>query len=84
MTPFGNYQVDFFAGYVANIKADAWQVEFGPDSEFEVWLQNVKSKSLFQSTIEPQETDQVLTLSTCSYEFANARFVLHGVMKHTS
>lgn len=31
LTPTGNYRIDFFAGYVANVKVDAWQVDFGPD-----------------------------------------------------
>ncbi len=79
LTPNGNYRIDFFSGYVVDVKADAWQMNFGTD-EFAAWLQKVKGKSLFQSDVIPEPTDKVLTLSTCSYEFDNARFVLHGVL----
>ena len=77
LTPTGNYRIDFFAGYVADVMSEAWQVDFGPD-ELATWLQEAKEKSLFASRIEPTAMDRVLTLSTCSYEFDNARFVLYG------
>lgn len=84
LTPAGDYKIEFFSGYVANVRADAWQVEFGSDEEFAQWLQAVKAESLFQSEVVPSSADKVLTLSTCSYEFENARFVLHGVLNNLS
>ena len=38
-------------------------------------------RSCFESGITPAVTDKVVTLSTCSYEFNNARFVLVGILK---
>lgn len=80
LTPAANYEIKFFSGYVANVRADAWQVEFGSEGKFTDWLQAVEAKSVFQNDMEPSLEDRVLTLSTCSYEFENARFVLHGVL----
>lgn len=80
LTPASNYKIEFFSGYVANVRADAWQVEFQPDEAFSGWLHAVQAKSLFQSTVEPSRLEKILTLSTCSYEFENARFVLHGIL----
>lgn len=51
------------------------------DSEFEDWLAKVRELSYFDSGIEPAATDRILTLSTCSYEFDNARFVLLGRLR---
>lgn len=79
LTPTGSYRIDFFAGYVANVRADAWQVDFRLDG-FATWLREAKEKSLFTSEVEPTAMDKVLTLSICSYEFDNARFVLHGLL----
>lgn len=46
--------------------------------KFETWLEEAKERSCFESEIAPAVTDCVITLSTCSYEFDNARFVLVG------
>ena len=45
------------------------------------WLEEVGEKSAFSSKVSPRAEDRVVTLSTCSYEFENARFVLHGVLR---
>lgn len=80
VTPERNYKVEFFAGYVADVEADAWQLNFTLESK-EQWISAAKSKSCFESNIIPAVTDNIVTLSTCSYEFNNARFVLLGVLK---
>ncbi len=80
VTPEKNYLVKIFSGYVATVKDEAWQVNFDSDEEFEVWLKNTKAKSLFKSNVTPKATDHIITLSTCTYEFDNARFVLFGVL----
>ena len=81
LTPEANYEVKIFAGYVAIVDADAWTVGFSSDLEFEEWLRRAKERSCFTSEITPAVTDLILTLSTCSYEFNNARFVLIGVLE---
>jgi len=80
ITPDKNYKVDFFAGYVAAPQDDAWEIGF-TEAEFEVWLQNAADRSCFTSEIAPNISDHILTLSTCSYEFDDARFVLAGVLR---
>ncbi len=80
MTPSGNYRVEFFAGYVASVEEAAWNVGFGSDMEFEAWVEDARERSCFESDISVAVTDRILTLSTCSYEFNNARFVLLGVL----
>ena len=80
MTPDKNYKVDFFAGYVAAPQDDAWEIGF-TETEFEVWLQNAADRSCFTSEIAPNISDHILTLSTCSYEFDDARFVLVGALR---
>jgi len=80
VTPEGSYTVEFFAGYVASVEDNAWQVAFATKKEFADWLSAAKGRSLFASPISPTAIDRIITLSTCSYEFYNARFVVHGVI----
>lgn len=35
----------------------------------------------FESSVTPLSSDRILTLSTCSYEFSDARFVVLGILK---
>ena len=39
-------------------------------------LTAAQERSLFSSAINPAECDRIITLSTCSYEFADARLVV--------
>ena len=81
ITPDGTYRIEFFAGYVASIEDPAWKIGFESDADFEMWIKEAQKRSCFTSSLTPAVTDRILTLSTCSYEFDNARFVLHGVLK---
>ena len=80
ITPECTYRIEFFAGYVAGVDEAAWKVRFQSDEEYEMWLKEAREKSWIASPLSPAVTDRVLTLSTCSYEFDNARFVLLGVL----
>lgn len=80
ITPEQTYVIRFFAGYVANVEDSAWKIDFVSDEAFAVWLNNIKDKSSISSNITPTVTDRIITLSTCSYEFKNARYVLHGIL----
>lgn len=81
ITPEGNYKIEFIAGYVTDLNSHAWKIEFATDEEFSRWLDNAITQSTFTSTIEPEAQDRVVTLSTCSYEYADARYVLVGILK---
>lgn len=80
ITPDTVYRIEFFAGYVAGVKENAWNLGFQSDDDFEAWIKKSKEKSWIESPLSPAVTDRVLTLSTCSYEFDNARFVLLGIL----
>lgn len=81
MTPEQDYIVEIFAGYVADVEADAWDIGFADSGEYGEWIERSVSSSWISADIVPGPSDKILTLSTCSYEFDNARFVLLGVMR---
>lgn len=81
MTPEGNYTLEFFAGYITDMNSQAWKLEFGSEEEFALWLKDTISNSTFTGTAQPEAQDRVVTLSTCTYEYDDARFVLVGILK---
>lgn len=83
LTPEGNYTIDLFAGYVTNINADSWRRWFSNNTEFEAWIWETQLKSTFVSDAKVSSSDRFVTLSTCSYEFDNARYVVVGKLVPT-
>ena len=78
LTPEGNYLVELFAGYATAITADSWRHSFDDAADFLRWVAEAKHRSDFVSDVELGSSDRVVTLSTCSYVFDNARYVVHG------
>lgn len=79
ITPSAVYRLHFFSGYVSDTSGDAWKTDFS-GTDYLIWLWERKERSAFSSDVIPTTDSRVLTLSTCSYEFKNARFVLHGIL----
>ena len=77
LTPSGDYKIELYAGIV--VKRDALIYVPNPDeAELAEFLRNAKDKSTFKSDVEIAENDTLITLSTCSYEFDNARYIVIG------
>ena len=81
MTPDKNYRIEFVAGYITDMNSDAWKMEFASDAEFSAWLANALTLSTFTGNQQPAPQDRVVTFSTCTYEFPDARYVLVGILK---
>lgn len=77
-TPDGNYTIELFAGLLAAPDDTIWQLSFTDDNSFDQWLRRTKSESTFKSNVDVHPSDRCVTLSTCSYEFENAKYVLVG------
>ena len=80
ITPEGVYTLHFFAGYVADTSTDAWRLDVSGE-EMTQWLDAAIRRSWFRADRYPAPGDRIVTLSTCSYEFEDARFVLLGFLE---
>ena len=81
LTPTGNYVLELFSGYITDVHSDAWVRSFDTEAAYAQWLSDTAALSLFESSVVPTTHDRVITLSTCTSEFQNARFVLIGVLR---
>lgn len=57
---------------------DALPVDFSAPLEFAGFVQSQKASSLYNTGVTAGPGDQILTLSTCSHDYDNARFTVHA------
>ncbi len=77
-TPTQNYRMDVFAGFVCDADSDTYTIGFGSDASFQSWLARMVSQSDFTTDVSVGPEDHIVTLSTCSYEWYDARYVVLG------
>lgn len=75
------YRIELIAGYVTSISSDAYKVNFESEDSFESYIGEAIKESTFKSNAEYTAGDRIVTLSTCSYEFTNARYVVIGILE---
>ena len=67
-----------FSAYVTDAKDNYIKTNFDDKDQYKEFLEDIKNKSLYKSDIDVNENDKIITLSTCSYEFNDARMIVHG------
>lgn len=78
LTPEQNYKVVLFAGHITDSGSEVYELGAVPDAQTVArWQEN----SYFKTDVTVRPDQKILTLSTCSYEFQGARFVLEGVLQ---
>lgn len=77
LTPDGNYKVELIAGYVTSSTSEIYSFGQTEEEVFALAEQSIE-KSTFTSDFQVLQGDRFVTLSTCSYEYDNARYVLIG------
>lgn len=77
----GNYEYVYrpFSIFVAEPSFDYVKVKFEGENDFYSYIETVKANSTFwNKDASPKFGDKIITLSTCSYEFDDARTVLEA------
>ena len=82
LTPTCNYVIRIFSAHVASSDVNPWERDFDNIS-FEDWLSAITAQSVSISENQPQSKDTIISLSTCSYEFNDARFLVHGYIYYS-
>jgi len=77
LTPDGNYKLELFAGLVVK-RDDKIYLPNQSEEEFTELIEKYRAKSTFKTNVELEYSDTIVTLSTCSYEFDNARYIVIG------
>jgi len=81
VTPEVNYKLEVISGYVAALDYESWNLGFESDQEYQEWLDYTMQKSLIKSHVTPTVEDKVVSFSTCTYEFEEARYILVAVLR---
>ena len=83
-TIYGSHKWKVFAVFIINVdpKDDNDYVfpytftKMPSDAEFSVYLSMLKQRSLYETGVDVISSDKILTLSTCTHDFDDARFVV--------
>jgi len=76
-TPEASYYLEAFSGYTTKSVSEAYRQDLAEDETYVGFLERIRENSDFESDVEVGVQDRIVTLSTCSYRFDNARYVLH-------
>ena len=74
------FKIELFAGYTTSSESDIYNFPKSIDSNKKL-IKTAMEKSTFKSDVEVNSDDKIITLSTCSYDYENARYVLLGVLR---
>ena len=77
-TPDKYYRVDIVAGLITESTSYIYAFDFETEEQFLAYIESAKASSTFQSDVEVDVDDQIVTLSTCTYEIDNGRYVIIG------
>ncbi len=81
LTPAANYEVELFAGFVTSTKSLIYSVQREKTEDGRPITDKAWGDSDFRGVDAPREGERTLTLSTCSYEFSDARYVVMGIVR---
>lgn len=77
LTPENNYKIELITGNVVNSNDQIYNPDLTSKEMIEI-LNKYKKTAAFKSSVEFTEEDKFITLSTCSYEYDEARFIVVG------
>ena len=78
-TQEGSFRIELMYGIV--VAAGQWKEQaFMFEENLDAFLEHAMRNTTFKSDVKRQAGDRIIALSTCSYEFNDARYVVIGVL----
>ncbi|WP_073184689.1 class B sortase [Anaerosphaera aminiphila] len=72
------WEWEIFSVYVTDVGFYYIDTNFPTKEKKLDFIKSIRERSMFESDVHVGTEDHILTLSTCTYEFDNARFVVHA------
>lgn len=76
ITPKATYQYEIYAAYEFDSSKETHVINFNSEESFQTYLESIKAKSILSSELEVGTKDHLLTLSTCTDDPTDERFVV--------
>lgn len=73
LTPKRTFRIELIAGFVTSPAGEVYDTQLSAEQ-----VRQLCAQSSFKSRVTPQDGDVFITLSTCSYEYENACYVVIG------
>ena len=71
---------EIFSVYVTEADYDYRTKKFESDDDINSFLNRITCKNEHTTAVQPKVTDKILTLSTCAFDFDDARLAVHAVL----
>ena len=80
LTPEQNYKIEVISGFITPSDGEVY-VFPSSNEERDKLVEYVMKSSDFSSEVDIMPEERLVTLSTCTYEYDDARYVLVGVLR---
>lgn len=78
---YGVYRYEIFSSYLAKVDSNTYGLDFPSEESRIRFLEDAIRDSAISTDTEPESTDRILTLSTCSGRGYATRWVVHARLK---
>lgn len=75
-TPLGDCDAEIFAACTVNGYSFGYPTSFEDEAAFNQFVRKAVSATPYETGVDVQFGDQILLLSTCSYEYSGARYIV--------
>ena len=73
----GTHAYQIFSVYEAEADSDSYTIGFAPDEVYEEYLNTIKGRSQYDTSVTITKEDSIITLSTCTRQ-GEKRFLVHA------